>query len=336
MVNRQSKQSQSSTATHRSVQSSSTLNRRYVRRPSKITIADAEPAVTIKTSPKTEAKVAAKPVEQPAKATIKKRTPEVVVSVQKSARISRAAKVVTPANIPTSAPKMTSPTKTIAKTSAKPQKDLPAQPHHFEAALKRRSAMKSPAIKPSNKDIKEQAIKQALRSVATMEQHDDPIELNPRKKSGALRFFLAFICASACVVGIIAYVSNNVPDISVHVAAMQTGIEASYPAYVPRDYSLSNIASEEGKLTMTFQGPDESGFVLTEEKSSWDSAALLRNFIEPNWRTNYITTHEQGITIYINTNDSDAAWVNGGVLYKIEVEGQNLTKKQIRNIVLSL
>lgn len=87
---------------------------------------------------------------------------------------------------------------------------------------------------------------------------------------------------------------------------------------------------------MIFSGPDKSSFSLIEEKSSWDSSALLRNYVEPTWNDNYATTHEQGITIYISNVNADAAWVNGGILYKITSEGTALTKKQVRSIVVSL
>ena len=151
---------------------------------------------------------------------------------------------------------------------------------------------------------------------------------------GAKRFALAFACAAICVGILTIFVNLNMPDISVRVAAMQTGIDATYPSYIPRDYSLSNIVSEEGKLTMEFNGPEESVFTLTEEKSSWDSAALLNNFVKSEWGDNYVTTHEQGITIYIN--NSNATWVNGGILYKITTLKGSLTKKQINSIVVSL
>lgn len=351
MVNQQSKQSQSSTATHRQFQSSTTLNRRYVRRPSRIQIQDgsSEPVVVKKAmkiavsddQPAPKQAQTAQPVAKIIK-TECKTDQKLAAETKQSPQITRLqpvapAKKTAAAPVAKTMPKVAQPS-APAKKSCAAQKELPAQPNPYQAALKRRSMAKPAVAKPSNKEIKEQAIKQALRSVATMEKREaqPAVELNPRKKSGALRFFLAFTCASACVVGIIAYVSNNVPDISVRVAAMQTGIEASYPAYVPRDYSLSNISAEEGKVTMLFVANDTASFTLTEEKSSWDSTALLRNFVELEWGSDYITTHEQGITIYINSQNSNAAWVNGGVLYKITAEGQNLTKKQVRNIVLSL
>lgn len=231
-------------------------------------------------------------------------------------------------------------TLTVAKPSVKSTPDLPAQTHPLQRRANHRlqsakSAARPAAKSTSSKDIKDRAIKQALRSVATMsETPAQPIKR--RKSGGAKRFILAFTCAAACLAAIIYFVSSNIPDVSVRVAAMQTGIEASYPSYVPMDYSLSDIISEDGKLTMIFNGPDDARFTLVQEKSSWDSATLLRNYVEPTWGSDYVTTHEQGITIYISNQTNDSTWVNGGIRYSITSEGTRLTKKQTRNIVLSL
>ncbi len=193
----------------------------------------------------------------------------------------------------------------------------------------------------SSQALRNRALEQAMQSVATMDESTSTKArrqpaMRAKRKGGVKRFVIALTCATACVIGVIAFVGANIPDVSVRVAAMQTGISASYPSYVPRDYSLGNINSEAGKISMTFNGPDDSSFTLVEEKSSWDSSALLRNYVEPNWHEDYTTTHEQGITIYIANNNSDAIWVNSGVLYQITSSGTMLTKKQIRNIVVSL
>lgn len=198
-----------------------------------------------------------------------------------------------------------------------------------------------PARKLSAAEVRTKAMEQALHNVATMDEPKARAKrsrsaMRPRKKTGFKRFAIAFTCAAACVGGLIAFVGSNMPDISVRVAAMQTGIQAAYPSYVPRDYALGDIFSEDGKITMIFEGPAEASFTLVEEKSSWDSSALLRNYVEPKWGEEYVTTHEQGITIYISNANSDAAWVNGGVLYKITSSGTALTKKQVRSIVTSL
>lgn len=214
-------------------------------------------------------------------------------------------------------------TKPIAKSPAKLAKPVARKP--LKPAAKSKVA--------ANEDA---ALRKALRSVASMEDETEQPLKNKvaKRKTGKKRFVLAFFCALACVGAVVYFVAANIPDISVKVAAMQTGIEASYPTYVPRDFSLSDISSENGKITLSFKGPQKAAFTITEEKSSWDSTALLRNFVEPTWQSNYITTHEQGLTIYIS--GSNAAWVNGGVLYKITTTSNDLTKKQLRNIVTSM
>ena len=116
---------------------------------------------------------------------------------------------------------------------------------------------------------------------------------------------------------------------------MQTGINASYPSYVPRDYIVSSITSEEGKVLVVFKNTkSNTEFTLVDEVSSWDSNALLTNYVKDAFDDNYSTIREQGLTIYVD--GSDAAWVNGGIVYKIKAENGVLTNKQIRSIATSL
>lgn len=244
-------------------------------------------------------------------------------------------------------PKVTRAAAKVTKSSAKVMaansrtKARTVAPMHANSAMRQVPAARPMTRRrPSSQELKANAIESALASVATMEDRTSNTRNKktamPRKKTGAKRFAIAFTCAAVCVAAVIGFVGSNIPDISVRVAAMQTGIQASYPSYIPRDYSLGDISSEDGKITMIFNGPDDASFKLVEEKSSWDSSALLRNYVEPSWGEEYATTHEQGITIYISNANSDAAWVNGGVLYKITSSGTALTKKQVRSIVTSL
>ena len=119
------------------------------------------------------------------------------------------------------------------------------------------------------------------------------------------------------------------------VAALRTGIEASYPGYVPRGFSLSGMSSEDGKVVLKFKSEaDSSAYTLVEENSSWDSNALLANYVKPEYKEDYSIVKEQGLTLYMN--DKAAAWVNGGVVYKLTIDNGELTKKQIRSIAVSL
>lgn len=224
------------------------------------------------------------------------------------------------------------------KTAAVKHDALSAQ--RVNTATSRTQSTKKTTTRQKLASSKDQSLEKALRSVATMNElksgakNTKSHHSRTRRRGGLGRFMLALGCATACIAAVVYFVGSNIPDVSVKVAAMQTGIEASYPSYIPQDYSLGDISSEDEKIIMRFNGPDKSTFTIVEEKSSWDSASLQHNYVEPTWGDNYTTTHEQGITIYIS--NSDAAWVNGGILYKITSSSNGLTKKQLRNIVTSM
>lgn len=267
-----------SSATHRTLQTSTTLSRRYVKRPD-----------------------IARPAARPATKPVAKAAPRV------------ATPVAAPKAMPAAAPK--------------------AAP----------IAAKSPAL--SAKEAKDKAVQSALRSVATMERKDKaaatekaPADVKTKKIKGkkkTRRVILALAC-SAATVGLLAFFINaNMPDISVRVAALQTGIEASYPTYIPRGYSLKSVTSEKsGQIMMRFENEEGASFKLEESNSTWDSTALLNNYVKVNFSGDYTTLREQGITIYVY--GSDAVWVNGGIFYHISAKNTNLSKEQIRNLVVSM
>lgn len=185
---------------------------------------------------------------------------------------------------------------------------------------------------PTAKELKEAAIEQAMASA--IKKEPQVTEKAPRIHFGLKRVLLALACSAAAVFAIVYFVNLNAPNISLKVAAIQTGIEASYPAYVPRDYSLSDITSENGKITLNFKNATAgNNFSIVEERSSWDTNALLNNFVRKEYN-DYIVIKEQGLTIYID--NSNAAWVNGGIVYKIKAPANSLTKKQIKSIAVSL
>lgn len=193
--------------------------------------------------------------------------------------------------------------------------------------------------KPSARQIKEQAIQKALTQSAREVERQSALDAKRQKRTrmqfGIGRVLLAFSSAVAAVLGIVYLVGTNMPDFSMRVAAMQTGIEASYPGYVPRGFGLVDITAQDGKVVLNFRNKEaDTRYTLIEEKSSWDSSALLNNFVKDEYGEDYVIVREQGLTIYVN--DSDAAWVNGGVMYKLKAANGTLTKKQISSIATSL
>lgn len=189
------------------------------------------------------------------------------------------------------------------------------------------------AEKQTAKEAKEAAIQKAL-ATATKEPAEDTKKMKASPKFGFWRILLALGCATASIFAIVYLVNINMPDFSLRVAAMQTGIEATYPSYTPAGYSLNGITSESGKVTINFGGEDGKSFSLSEEKSSWDSTTLLNNYIKPEFKEDYTTVREHGLTIFITP--SAAAWVNGGVAYKLTFSENSLTKNQIISLATSL
>ena len=189
--------------------------------------------------------------------------------------------------------------------------------------------------KVSAKELKDRAIKKALAAASITEEEQPKMKSKAKMQFGFGRLVLAMSCAAVVVFAIVYFVNLNMPDISLKVAAMQTGISASYPSYVPRDYSVSSITSENGKITLNFKNSKtDEAFSLVEESSSWDSNALMRNYVQPEYKDNYSIVREQGLTLYIG--DQGAAWVNGGIVYKLNISSGSLTNKQIRSIAVSL
>ena len=277
---------------------STTLNRRYVKRPVKNT--------------------------------------DVKVSVKQNTQISHFNHSVSTSSI-----KRVQPAKSeISKVAPHPVHELAKERMKTRkaATMQKTSGMVSAM---TAKELKDQAIRKALESAAKTNSAQIKQTSSEKTKKSFMgqfrvgRVMLALTCTATAVFAIVYFVNLNMPDISLKVAAMQTGIEASYPNYVPRDYTLSDIASEENKITLNFKN-DVSGesFTLVEEKSSWDSNALQNNYVKNEYPESYSTIREQGLTIYVN--DSNATWVNGGVLYKLTANNGTLTKKQIKTIATSL
>lgn len=213
----------------------------------------------------------------------------------------------------------------------------PVDMNKVAATMKARSASSTPTKQPSAQELKERAIAKALSNAAKPDKTEKEERKSKKSKLhlGLGRVILALSCAVAAVFAIAYFVNLNMPDISMRVAAMQSGIDPKYPGYVPRDFSVNDMVAEEGKVTLNFRNSATGdSFSLSEERSSWDSNALVSNYVKDEFGEDYSTIREQGLTVYITNNA--AAWVNGGMLYKLNITNGTLSKKQIRSIATSL
>jgi hypothetical protein len=224
------------------------------------------------------------------------------------------------------------------KAVAQSEPIAPAQDTHVAKVAKARmAARKAPAPKQlSAQELKERAIKRALRDVSTMNQAAEYDAQVQKQHFWQRKKFVAAAAMAVVSIALLGYlVGINMPDISVRVAAMHSGIEKAYPSFVPSGYRLDGLVKEEnGRITMAFKNDAGKKFTLMEEKSSWDSSAVLTNYVMKNWGASYSIAKGQGLTIYVA--GSNAAWVNGGVFYVVLDDSNSLSSSDLHDIAVSL
>ena len=173
----------------------------------------------------------------------------------------------------------------------------------------------------------------ALMSAMKEETKPKSTSVMIKKPKVSKKHLIFAVVSSICCMGVLyATLKFSMPDISAKVAAAQNG--ASYPSFVPRDFIASGASFQKNTFSLEFVGPDKTRFTLDQEKLPWDSNALLNNYVKPTWGEQYDTIREQGLTIYMY--QSNAAWVNGGTVYKLNTTSGSLSKKQLKNIITSL
>ena len=173
----------------------------------------------------------------------------------------------------------------------------------------------------------------ALMSAMKEETKPKSAPIMVKKPKVSKKHLIFAVASSICCMGVLyATLKFSMPDISAKVAAAQNG--ASYPSFVPRDFTARSASFHKNTFSLEFVGPDKTRFTLDQEKLPWDSNALLNNYVKPTWGEQYDTIREQGLTIYMY--QSNAAWVNGGTVYKLNTTSGSLSKKQLKNIITSL
>jgi hypothetical protein len=210
---------------------------------------------------------------------------------------------------------------------------LAVNAHNKIQAAKRTAAASSVtpsnAVKPSHV-IKNEAIAEALDKAPRHNAHAKRVK-QPRKNSRRLSIASASL-ALIMLAGYFTYL--NMPNLSVRVAAAQAGFDATYPGYRPDGYRVNKVAYNDGQVGIQYLANGSSqGFTVKQEKSNWDSSALLANYVEPASHGGYIPHSEHGITIYVFNNN--AAWVNDGIRYTIEGNAP-LSSEQILDLATSM
>ncbi|MEK7603439.1 MAG: DUF4367 domain-containing protein [Patescibacteria group bacterium] len=145
--------------------------------------------------------------------------------------------------------------------------------------------------------------------------------------------FAASACAVILLGGFIAI--QNIPNLAVKMAASRAGVDASLPSYQPTGFALNGkVEYKPGQVSVAYKSrTDDRQFNIVQTASSWNSDALLDNFINTTRRT-YQTYQDKGKTIFVY-DGSNATWVDGGVWYQIE-GNSSLNSDQLLRLASSL
>lgn len=129
---------------------------------------------------------------------------------------------------------------------------------------------------------------------------------------------------------------QNVPQVSMRLAATKSSVNASVPDYTPPGFSFAGpIQYTNSSVTMDFKAnsDDARNFKITQEKSTETSPSLAANSLADD--STVQTSQVNGTTVYIYGDQNHATWVNHGVRYTIQ-DNAKLDTEQILKIAGSL
>lgn len=322
---------------HSRLQRSKTLNRRYVER---------APIIPVPHKIEIEAAVEqTAPVVAVAESPVQERAERVEI-LEQAEPVKVALPVITK-YAPHPAPK---PTKVISEITPATPHPIAVKAASSQARLNRqpRAAVvtdivskptpaKSQARRHKPSDIiKAEATAKALAEAPSHNRAPHRDKHATRNKKQRFNRMVSFATSGAALLLIAGYFTYvNMPNLSVRVAAVQAGVDAGYPSYRPSGYSLAGpVAYEDGQVRMAFSANGtKQNFTLSQTRTNWDSSAVVENYVEPKAGTSYLTTTENGITVY--SWSGNAAWVSNGILHTIDGDA-SLSPDQIHRMASSL
>ena len=202
--------------------------------------------------------------------------------------------------------------------------------HQARQAIARHKQSLIKPVSRTPQQIKNDAINEALNRPQIAQQ------TTRRKKriSHKVKVVLVFATCLITLLGAGYLIYLYTPNISVQFANAQAGINAKLPEYTPNGYGVDGPATHNGKqVTINFKSnAGNTKYAIAQSKSSWDSSAL-KNWVEDESDGKFKTTSINGLTIF--SYDCCAAWVNGGILYKVSGDAR-LLLSEIQKIATSL
>ncbi|OYX53704.1 hypothetical protein B7Y92_02060 [Candidatus Saccharibacteria bacterium 32-50-13] len=228
--------------------------------------------------------------------------------------------------------------KKVAPTPVKPSEvpDIAPRTHpHVEKAnqhvvSKKTAHHPAPHKTMTPKEVKDAEIARALVSAPGKKEKRAKKQRSARHKK--VTRLSAIGISIAVILGALVWI--NLPVLSVHFAASQTGVSATIPHYTPEGFRLQwPVETHDNQVSIKYASADSNtSFTLGQSNSSWNSDAV-RTMIEEDSQGRFLTSRDRGITVY--TYNGNAAWVNRGILYTIEGDAQ-LSSDTIMRIANSI
>ena len=235
-----------------------------------------------------------------------------------------------PVSVPTALPAIPKPVQAsvepVPAPQAVPTPSSSATVADPKPALTREDALKLALSDPAP------AAQPVASTAAAQAQAATPAPAQPQ--SGGAARPLALVMSAMAFILLGAYLwQSNYPSFALKLASVRSGVEAAAPGYLPNGWNVTrDVTSASGSLVYKLQNKDRT-MTISQQRSDWDSQALLEQFVLAKSQE-YLALQAQGLTIYVYSQNQ-AAWVNHGVMYKIEGD-HGLDQDQIIRIATSL
>lgn len=216
---------------------------------------------------------------------------------------------------------------------------------HQNEANAAQSSQKTPANNShtaveshSIKSDRDKMINKALENANAHEAIDHSGKTHHKKKRSKLSKELGIskkaasissaVLAMVLLVGF--FTIQNVPNLSMRIAATRAGFDAEMPGYRPSGFSFKGpINYSPGQVTVSFKSNSDGRYYdVKQQASNWNSDALLSNYVVAEGKT-YQTYLDRGRTLFIY-DGSNATWVDDGVWYQVEGDSDLTTDQLIR------
>lgn len=215
-------------------------------------------------------------------------------------------------------------------------------PAHHNQAINHNKNHRPAADNKAHSSSNKAAHKMIEAALTNAQSHSEPLHKPPKKRSKlAKKLGISAKTASissAVLAGVLLggfFAIQNVPNLSMRVAASRAGFNAEIPGYKPSGFSFKGpISYSSGQVKITYKSnTDNRNYSLTQRSSNWNSDALLANYVIAE-NKQYQTYLDRGRTLYIY-DGSNATWVDNGIWYQVE-GNSNMTTDQLVRIASSI